>query len=536
VSFSINTNIASLQAQNYLRINSDFQSKTINEVTSGLRIVNSGDDAAGLAVANGLRSDQAVLTQGVQNANDGLATLQTIDGGMSNISQLLDRARTLATESASGTFTGDRSVLDSEFQSVLTEINRQAQSIGMNTGGQFAKSLSVFIGGGRDAAGSQTNQAAINNGSVTVDLSNSAVDTQSLGLTSYQTAAPGTAPSLATIKGGLTVGGAFDLVFTGAGFASGVTVTANNVNNATSLTDVVNDINNGISQAAAGNSTFAAAGFQAQLNSTGTAIVFTSANAAFGVAAKTNGAAAAENILGTSDDSPVIAQGTQQVTLDYAAAMQAGDKQSITISAVDSSGVLHSQVVNLADAADDLATSVAAINTQLQSDTGGPLANLVAVATGTGATGHVAIEGTGNFSVFVGVEGQNGDGFLPYVSGADGSQGTNVSSAANGNGGALDVATAADAQTAVNALSNAVTSLGSAQAVVGKGENNFNYAINLAQSQLTNEAASESSIRDADMAAEAANLTKAQIMLQAGVAALAQANSAPQNILSLLKS
>ena len=70
---------------------------------------------------------------------------------------------------------------------------------------------------------------------------------------------------------------------------------------------------------------------------------------------------------------------------------------------------------------------------------------------------------------------------------------------------------------------------------VGKGENNFNYAVNLANSQLTNQAAAESSIRDADLAAEAANLTKAQILMQAGVAALAQANSAPQNILSLLK-
>src|SRR5271154_6663123 len=137
MSFSINTNVTSLQAQNYLRINSNFQSQTINEVTSGLRIVNSGDDAAGLAIANSDRSDEAVLTQGVQNANDGLSSLQIADGGISNISQLLDRARTLATQSATGTFTGDRGVLNAEFQSVLSEINRQAQAIGLNQGGTF---------------------------------------------------------------------------------------------------------------------------------------------------------------------------------------------------------------------------------------------------------------------------------------------------------------------------------------------------------------------------------------------------------------
>ena len=117
MSFSSNTNIASLQSQAYINNTQDFQARTINRVTSGLRIVNSGDDAAGLAIANGLRSDQSVLNQGIRNANDGLSQLQIVDGGINNISKLLDRARTLATQSASGTFTGSRSVLNSEFKS-----------------------------------------------------------------------------------------------------------------------------------------------------------------------------------------------------------------------------------------------------------------------------------------------------------------------------------------------------------------------------------------------------------------------------------
>src|SRR6204780_2667497 len=151
MAFYINTNIASLQAQNYLSQTQAFQNQTIQEVTSGLRIVNSGDDAAGLAIANSYRSNEAVLTQGIANANDGLAQLQIADGGLSNISQLLDQARTLATESASGAFTGDRTVLNSEFQSVIGEINRQAQSIGLVNGGTLAKSLDIFIGGGQTA-------------------------------------------------------------------------------------------------------------------------------------------------------------------------------------------------------------------------------------------------------------------------------------------------------------------------------------------------------------------------------------------------
>ena len=70
---------------------------------------------------------------------------------------------------------------------------------------------------------------------------------------------------------------------------------------------------------------------------------------------------------------------------------------------------------------------------------------------------------------------------------------------------------------------------------MGAGENQLNYAINLAQSQITNYSSADSNIRDADVAAEAANLTKAQVLQQASIAAMAQANSAPQQILSLLR-
>jgi flagellin len=85
-------------------------------------------------------------------------------------------------------------------------------------------------------------------------------------------------------------------------------------------------------------------------------------------------------------------------------------------------------------------------------------------------------------------------------------------------------------------VTNAVQALGQVQGTVGAGENDLNYAIGLANSQITNFSATESSIRDADVATEAANLTKAQVLEQASVAAMAQANSAPQAILSLLKS
>ncbi len=93
---SIQTNVTSLFAQQALAQNQTFESKTIQQLTSGYRINSSGDDAAGLAVANQYRANVAQLQQGVLNASNASTTLQIIDGGLNNISQILDRLQTLA--------------------------------------------------------------------------------------------------------------------------------------------------------------------------------------------------------------------------------------------------------------------------------------------------------------------------------------------------------------------------------------------------------------------------------------------------------
>jgi len=178
VSYSFQTNVTSLVAQQNLRVNSDFQSRTITRLTSGYRINSSGDDAAGLAVANKLRSDTTELQQGVRNANDGVSILQIVDGGLNNISNILDRLKTLATESASDTFSGNRATLNTEFSGLLSEIDRQAANIGLSsgtTGGRFNLSLDVYIGGGDTQAHAK----------VVIDLSGAAnkVDTTGLGIT-----------------------------------------------------------------------------------------------------------------------------------------------------------------------------------------------------------------------------------------------------------------------------------------------------------------------------------------------------------------
>lgn len=798
MSFRVNTNVASLQSREYLRQTTESQGKTINRVTSGLRIIASGDDAAGLAIANGFRSDQAVLSQGVRNANDGLSTLQTLDGGINNISKLLDRARTLATQSASGTFTGDRSVLDTEFSSVIGEIDRQAQAVGLTTGGAFAKSLSVFIGGGRSANGISTTT----NGSVGVDLSTSTVDSKSLGLKGVQAQGvssidigAGSAStsvqaivSDSTNAGSLAVGGSTDFFFKGPGFSDGERIkVAVNLSGVTNVDNLATNINAAIDsagaassqqatafknagvratvvtdstgkkslgftsassafQVAAGdrlsnallgnvtsasnpagltltntatggsataaaastfgatgagtvnvrfqganltspvdialtvaagttieqaltsltsavssNASLQAAGISVSTATAGSALVFSNARgerfealssgdvgnvlglgsfqsqagtsgnfdyktitgnvsgtfaaasetlefsvgggptqslavtvttataagaaealnaqfaanattAAAGLVATVGGGAititstndskfrlnsvgatnvfgfndrggaqatgvadAAETQAGNTTINAFNAGGSQQTNLlSFTSIKSGGDDQTVTITANNASGVSQSLGVvlrndNSVRNAGTVDEAIDAINTALQQSNNDTLKQVVAVkdkATSGGAEGIRFISNLSSFKVSVGTN-EGGTGV--------GGQGTVVTADTIGTGATASINSQASAEKAVTALGQAISTLGTAQAVVGRGQNQFTYAVNLAQSQLTNLAASESRIRDADLAEEAANLTKAQILLQAGISALSQANSAPQQVLSLLR-
>jgi flagellin len=148
-SFSVVSNIASANAQANLTTNNIGLQRSLNRLSSGYRINYSGDDAAGLAVANGYRAEIAVLTQGMRNANDGMSTLQIKDGALNNISTLLDRLATLASQSASAGFKGQRSTLDDEFQKVVEEIDRESTVAGLNA----QEGFSVFVGSGSTVGG-----------------------------------------------------------------------------------------------------------------------------------------------------------------------------------------------------------------------------------------------------------------------------------------------------------------------------------------------------------------------------------------------
>jgi len=183
---SIQTNVAALYGLQNLQSNQMHEQNTIEQMTSGFRINSAANDPAGLAQANQLRNTGAELTQGVSNGNNAVGQLQIIDGGLNNISQILDRLQTLATEGASSTFTGSYTTLANEFVNDVSEITRQAQNIGMDGAGNFSGGLTVFIGGGLG----NNNGNTIGAPTVTVTFGGttySGVDSTGLGLSNYST-------------------------------------------------------------------------------------------------------------------------------------------------------------------------------------------------------------------------------------------------------------------------------------------------------------------------------------------------------------
>lgn len=129
----ISTNTAANTAVRYLNINSRDETDSLSKLASGSRITKASDDAAGLAVGTSLLSDVTVLTQAATNASHGSSILQAADGGMSSISDIVQRMRSLATQALSGSVTDtERSYLDAEFQQLSAEISGIASGTRFN--------------------------------------------------------------------------------------------------------------------------------------------------------------------------------------------------------------------------------------------------------------------------------------------------------------------------------------------------------------------------------------------------------------------
>lgn len=174
----ISTNIAANSAVRYLNINSADQTSSLSKLASGSRITQASDDAAGLAISTRISSDVTALTQAATNASHGISVLQTADGGASNISDILQRMKSLASQASSGTVTDtERAYIDAEFNQLIDEVD------GIATGTRYnGESL-------LDGSSTQYNSTGIavmvgSSAADTITLALASLDSASLGLTS----------------------------------------------------------------------------------------------------------------------------------------------------------------------------------------------------------------------------------------------------------------------------------------------------------------------------------------------------------------
>lgn len=190
----INTNVSSLNAQRQLMSSGQELDKAMTRLSSGMRINSAADDAAGLAISNRQTSQIRGLDQAVRNANDGISLIQTAEGALSESTNILQRMRELAIQSANGIYGDDnRAALDAEVQQLVSELDRISQTTTFN-------GRTIFDGSMKDVdlqVGAQANQ--------TINLKMQAMDAKTLGMGSTSVDLMGAASSLATLTGALSL-------------------------------------------------------------------------------------------------------------------------------------------------------------------------------------------------------------------------------------------------------------------------------------------------------------------------------------------
>ncbi len=225
----ISTNIAANSAVRYLNINSSEQTSSLSKLASGSRITQASDDAAGLAISTRISSDVTALTQAATNASHGISVLQTADGGASNISDILQRMKSLASQASSGTVTDtERVYIDAEFQALIEEVDGIASSVRYN-GESLLDGTSDFAEGVTVMVGSDSSD--------TISLSLADLSAATLGLTGTAASLTGGSADL-TVDSGETI--TFDLEVDG-GAATTISITASGT--AITMQEVADAIN-----------------------------------------------------------------------------------------------------------------------------------------------------------------------------------------------------------------------------------------------------------------------------------------------------
>ena len=513
----INTNLASLNSQRNLTSSQASLSTSLQRLSSGLRINSAKDDAAGLAISERFTSQISGNTTAARNANDGISLAQTAEGGLGTAGDLLQRIRELAVQSANGSNSAsDRASIQNEVSALSKELDRVAtttQFNGQNVLDGSLTSTQFQVG----ANSGQTITVGVQSAKAT-DIGNNTIKPVDTA-TSLSQAVAGTGANLDTDIANLLTADETLTVKSGSGATQDIFVKAP----ATTATPPVNG-DTAASTAAKINSATATTGVSAQAKT-----VATIAGIADGaVNLQLRGA----NSIANDPNSKAVTISAKVVGGDLSALAQAINAQSSSTNVtatikLDATGKKELQLV------DNTGNNI-----QLSAQTGDVALNAATVrgadVAGAPSTTTAALTVGATAAVGGRVEFSSDSGFsiastVGVITGGT-AVGSDLQSVSK-----VDVSTVAGANAALLTIDSALNAINSNRAALGAIQNRFASTISNLNTTTENLSASRSRIQDTDFAAETANLTRGQILQQAGTAILAQANSLPNGVLSLLR-
>jgi flagellin len=501
----INSNINSLVAQQNLNTSGSALSQAITRLSSGKRINSAADDAAGLAISNRMQTQINGLNQGVSNSNDGVSMIQTASSGLAQITTSLQTIRTLAVQASSGSLSAsDQAALQQEVAQQVAEVNRVASQTTYN-------GKNVLDG----SAGNVSFQIGANVGQ-TIGLNL----TQSLSAASLGGGIPQKGATVASIAG-------VSLTSAGAAAAAGTTPAITTVN-------VLADGNGGFTFTDQNNQALSTAASTALFgaNTTGSTTLPSPLTLV-------GAGAFAVTVQGTAQTTAATALGTLSTTNG---ATGAGTYAANNASLGSITGV--NLATNGATAAAGTTAAITSINVlgdgsggfKFTDQNGNALSAAASTALFTITPGAAGAGSTIGFVAAgaLGATTPTGFGTVNSVAGNFGIATANTLNTPPAIS-AVNVSTTSGANAAMEAIDNALATVNNIQATLGAAQNRFTSISSAQQAQSTDLSGAQSQITDANFAQETANLSKAQVLQQAGISVLAQANSNPQQVLKLLQ-
>ena len=493
----VNTNVAAMNAWLNLENTQNQMTNTLQQLSSGYRINTAANDPAGLAISQQMQSQIQGLNQAYSNAQSGVSLLQTADGGLGKIQNILQSMRSLASEAATATMNA------TDTSNLQTEMNQYAKEITQITNTTQFNNINLLGG----AFQNQNIQVGANQGQA-LTLSLGAADAYTLGVVGSQVTGQGTGGETVTNGGAVTANGLSAGSYTLSASTSAWSATVG-TNNNSDLT--------GISGSYTG-STATTYDFKVTSASSGaaTAVQYSTdgGNTWSSAQSLTGGALTLNGVTFTFGGTAAAVNDQVDVTLNpqsTAYSLTGGLSATVDGQVVGGQSVTMTNAGNTASLSFDASNTVPSLSQSL-TVTG------TTVAVGTAETAWTPT--SANLTVSEAGTAATGTGGV-------------LSTQATATSG-LNIGTQGNAAVALNILSTAINTLSTERANVGAYQNRLNFAAANDQTTSQNLQAARGGIMNADMALEMAQLSKEQVLQQSGVAMLAQANQVPQALLKLL--